>query len=107
MAGVAEPGHRAARPHDLRLDRHRPGSDHLTGGHPTPNPGHRTADVDHPAGDIHTVGTDSLDISDVDTINSIPGVHAEIRAGTTLEHLAFNEAVLMRPGRYLRASKES
>jgi peptide/nickel transport system substrate-binding protein len=42
------------------------------------------------AGDLQTIGTETLDVSDVDAINAIPGVQAYVRAGTTIEHLDFN-----------------
>ena len=42
------------------------------------------------AGNIQTLGSDTLDVSDVDTINAIPGVTAYVRAGTTVEHIDFN-----------------
>lgn len=42
------------------------------------------------AGDIHTIGTESLDVADVDAINAIPGVKAYVRAGTTIEHIDLN-----------------
>jgi peptide/nickel transport system substrate-binding protein len=42
------------------------------------------------SGDVQTLGSDSLDVSDVDTINAIPGVTAYVRAGTTVEHIDFN-----------------
>jgi peptide/nickel transport system substrate-binding protein len=42
------------------------------------------------AGDIHTIGSETLDVSDVDTVNSIPGVRAYVRAGTTVEHIDLN-----------------
>ena len=42
------------------------------------------------AGDIHTIGSESLDVSDVDAINAIPGARAYVRAGTTVEHIDFN-----------------
>jgi peptide/nickel transport system substrate-binding protein len=42
------------------------------------------------AGDIQTIGTETLDVADVDAINAIPGVSAHVRAGTTIEHLDFN-----------------
>jgi len=42
------------------------------------------------AGDIHTIGTETLDVADVDAINRIPGVQAHVKAGTTIEHIDFN-----------------
>ena len=42
------------------------------------------------AGDIQTIGSETLDISDVDALNSIPGVKAYVRAGTTIEHIDVN-----------------
>lgn len=42
------------------------------------------------AGDIQTLGSDALDVSDVDAVNAIPGVTAYVRAGTTVEHIGFN-----------------
>jgi len=42
------------------------------------------------AGDIHTIGTETLDVADVDAINAIPGVKAYVRAGTTIEHIDLN-----------------
>src|SRR5205085_2392588 len=42
------------------------------------------------AGDIQTIGSETLDVSDVDAINAIPGVKAYVRAGTTVEHMDFN-----------------
>ena len=42
------------------------------------------------AGLIQTLGPDTLDVSDVDTINAIPGVTAYVRSGTTVEHIDFN-----------------
>jgi peptide/nickel transport system substrate-binding protein len=42
------------------------------------------------AGDIHTIGTETLDVADVDAINAIPGVKAYVRAGTTVEHIDLN-----------------
>jgi peptide/nickel transport system substrate-binding protein len=42
------------------------------------------------AGDIQTIGTESLDVADVDAINAIPGVKAYVRAGTTVEHIDLN-----------------
>src|SRR5439155_1124640 len=42
------------------------------------------------AGDIQTIGVETLDVSDVDAINAIPGVKAYVRAGTTVEHIDFN-----------------
>src|SRR5262249_39895087 len=35
------------------------------------------------AGDLHTIGVETLDVADVDTINAIPGVKAYVKAGTT------------------------
>ncbi len=42
------------------------------------------------AGDVQTIGSETLDVSDVDAINAISGVKAYIRAGTTVEHIDFN-----------------
>jgi ABC-type transport system substrate-binding protein len=42
------------------------------------------------AGDLQTLGSDTLDASDVDAINGIPGVTAYVSAGTTVEHIDFN-----------------
>jgi peptide/nickel transport system substrate-binding protein len=42
------------------------------------------------AGDIHTIGQETLDVSDVDAINAIPGAKAFVRAGTTVEHIDLN-----------------
>lgn len=42
------------------------------------------------AGDIHTIGSETLDVSDVDALSAIPGVKAYVRAGTTIEHLDLN-----------------
>lgn len=42
------------------------------------------------AGDIQTLGSETLDVSDVDTLNTIRGVKAYVRAGTTIEHVDFN-----------------
>jgi peptide/nickel transport system substrate-binding protein len=42
------------------------------------------------AGDIQTIGSETLDVSDVDAVNVIPGVKAYVRAGTTIEHLDLN-----------------
>jgi peptide/nickel transport system substrate-binding protein len=42
------------------------------------------------AGDIQTIGSETLDVSDVDAVNAIPGVKAYVRAGTTIEHIDFN-----------------
>ena len=42
------------------------------------------------AGEIQTLGSDTLDASDVDTVNAIPGVTAYVRAGTSVEHIDFN-----------------
>jgi peptide/nickel transport system substrate-binding protein len=42
------------------------------------------------AGDIQTIGTETLDVADVDAINAIPGAQAHVKAGTTIEHLDFN-----------------
>jgi peptide/nickel transport system substrate-binding protein len=42
------------------------------------------------AGDVQTIGSETLDVSDVDAVNAIPGVKAYVRAGTTVEHLDFN-----------------
>ena len=43
------------------------------------------------AGDIQTIGTETLDVSDVDAINAIPGAKAYVRAGTTIEHIDLNQ----------------
>lgn len=42
------------------------------------------------AGDIQTVGSETLDVSDVDAVNAIPNVKAYVRPGTTIEHIDFN-----------------
>jgi peptide/nickel transport system substrate-binding protein len=42
------------------------------------------------AGDLQTIGSESLDVADVDAINAIPGVKAYVKAGTTVEHIDFN-----------------
>jgi peptide/nickel transport system substrate-binding protein len=42
------------------------------------------------AGDLQTIGSETLDVSDVDAINAIPGVKGYVRAGTTVEHIDFN-----------------
>jgi peptide/nickel transport system substrate-binding protein len=42
------------------------------------------------AGDLQTIGTETLDVSDVDTINAMSGVKAYVRAGTTIEHIDLN-----------------
>jgi peptide/nickel transport system substrate-binding protein len=42
------------------------------------------------AGDIQTIGNETLDVSDVDAINAIPGAKAYVRAGTTIEHIDVN-----------------
>ncbi len=42
------------------------------------------------AGDIMTIGQETLDVSDVDAVNAIPGVKAYVRAGTTVEHIDLN-----------------
>jgi peptide/nickel transport system substrate-binding protein len=42
------------------------------------------------AGDIQTIGSETLDVSDVDAINGISGVKAYVRAGTTIEHIDVN-----------------
>jgi peptide/nickel transport system substrate-binding protein len=42
------------------------------------------------AGDLQTIGTETLDVSDVDSINAIPGVKAYVKAGTTIEHIDLN-----------------
>jgi peptide/nickel transport system substrate-binding protein len=44
------------------------------------------------AGDIQTIGSETLDVSDVDAVNAIPGVKAYVRAGTTIEHIDMNLA---------------
>jgi len=49
-----------------------------------------TASLNSRKRDVQTLGSDSLDVSDVDTINAIPGVTAHVRAGTTVEHIDFN-----------------
>jgi peptide/nickel transport system substrate-binding protein len=42
------------------------------------------------SGDIQTIGSDTLNVSDVDSITAINGVKAFVRAGTTIEHIDFN-----------------
>jgi peptide/nickel transport system substrate-binding protein len=42
------------------------------------------------AGDIQTIGSETLDVSDVDAVNAISGVKSYIRAGTTIEHIDVN-----------------
>jgi peptide/nickel transport system substrate-binding protein len=42
------------------------------------------------AGDIQTMGSETLDVSDVDAVNAISGVKPYIRAGTTIEHIDVN-----------------
>ncbi len=42
------------------------------------------------AGDLHTIGSETLDVSDVDAVNAIPGVKAYVKSGTTIEHIDFN-----------------
>jgi peptide/nickel transport system substrate-binding protein len=42
------------------------------------------------AGDLQTIGTETLDVSDVDSINAIQGVKAYVKAGTTIEHIDLN-----------------
>jgi peptide/nickel transport system substrate-binding protein len=42
------------------------------------------------AGDIQTIGTETLDVGDVDAVDAIPGVKSFVKAGTTIEHLDFN-----------------
>jgi peptide/nickel transport system substrate-binding protein len=42
------------------------------------------------AGEVQTLGSDTLDVSDVETVTAIPGVTAYVRAGTTVEHIDFN-----------------
>jgi peptide/nickel transport system substrate-binding protein len=42
------------------------------------------------AGDIQTIGSETLDVSDVDAVNAIPGVKAYVKSGTTIEHIDFN-----------------
>jgi peptide/nickel transport system substrate-binding protein len=42
------------------------------------------------AGDIQTLGSETLDVSDVDAVNAISGVKSYIRAGTTIEHIDVN-----------------
>jgi len=42
------------------------------------------------AGDIHVIGTETLDVADVDANHAIPGVKAYVRAGTTIEHIDLN-----------------
>ncbi len=42
------------------------------------------------AGDIMTMGSEALQVSDVDAVNAIPGVKAYVRAGTTIEHIDLN-----------------
>jgi peptide/nickel transport system substrate-binding protein len=43
------------------------------------------------AGDIQTIGTETLDVSDVDTVNALSGVKAYVRSGTTIEHIDLNQ----------------
>ena len=42
------------------------------------------------AGDIETIGSETLDVSDVDAVNAIPGVKAYVKSGTTIEHIDLN-----------------
>jgi peptide/nickel transport system substrate-binding protein len=42
------------------------------------------------AGDIQTIGSETLQVDDVDAVNTIPGVKAYVRAGTTIEHIDVN-----------------
>lgn len=42
------------------------------------------------AGDLQTIGSETLDVSDVDTVNAMSGVKAYVRAGTTVEHIDLN-----------------
>jgi peptide/nickel transport system substrate-binding protein len=42
------------------------------------------------AGDIQTIGSETLDVSDVDAVNQISGVKAYVKAGTTVEHIDLN-----------------
>jgi len=43
------------------------------------------------AGDIQTIGSETLDVSDVDAVNAISGVKSYVRAGTTIEHIDLNQ----------------
>jgi len=42
------------------------------------------------AGEIQTIGQETLDVTDVDAVNAIPDVKAYVRAGTTVEHIDLN-----------------
>jgi len=42
------------------------------------------------AGDVQTLGSENLDVSDVDAVNAMQGVKAYVRAGTTIEHIDLN-----------------
>jgi len=42
------------------------------------------------AGDLQTLGSENLDVSDVDTIAAMSGVKPYVRAGTTIEHIDLN-----------------
>jgi peptide/nickel transport system substrate-binding protein len=39
---------------------------------------------------LHLIGSESLDVSDVDAISGIPGIQAYVKSGTTIEHIDFN-----------------
>jgi peptide/nickel transport system substrate-binding protein len=43
------------------------------------------------AGDIQTIGSETLDVSDVDAINALSNAKAYVRAGTTIEHIDLNQ----------------
>lgn len=42
------------------------------------------------SGDVQTIGSETLDVSDVDSVNAISGVKAYVKSGTTIEHIDFN-----------------
>jgi peptide/nickel transport system substrate-binding protein len=42
------------------------------------------------AGDLQTLGSENLDVSDVDSIAAMTGVKPYVRAGTTIEHIDLN-----------------
>jgi peptide/nickel transport system substrate-binding protein len=42
------------------------------------------------AGDLSVIGSETLDVSDVDAVNGIPGVQAYVKSGTTIEHIDLN-----------------
>jgi peptide/nickel transport system substrate-binding protein len=42
------------------------------------------------AGDVQTIGVETLDVSDVDSVNAIQGAHAYVKSGTTIEHIDFD-----------------